>query len=692
MTPLLERKRTHFVLWRPAVVDPPPRLVIGVYRDGSPPSLEGERSIALAPSPISGVEPRDVWEIDVGQCDLIDGRVYHYWFEVGEANGYHPSRGRVRIADPAAFAVDWRLLAPASAGDRPLDRAPASIIRLLNGELVPADPVEQFLTFDVERDVAMSSLPPNNRLVVYELPTAWSRAGDSPSTERVAIGTFRDVLALVDASVEPPGFRSIPALRCDPSYLVDLGVNALELLPPADSYQDRSKWGYGTTNYFAPDFDLGRPGGADAPSSVGDFLKLVRACHRHGIRFIVDVVLAYAELDPYSRANFADFHVKFVSPKDGPPVDPEQSDRDGFGGDLWKYAYAVRGYDPSSGLVGPFYPARAHMLTSMLHWMRLYHVDGYRLDSLNNVRNYDFIGQFRDSARAAWRARWQREEPAADGADARFLVVGEELNMPRGLLAFVDGLWNESFRNRVRNAIVGRNGSGQPSFEWTIRELIDCRHLGFSDGSQAVNYLGSHDVANRDPDGTNNDRIMSYLERSGIADMERRLKLAFVCLLTAVGIPMIFAGDEFGSPSPAVSAGSNLDDGKQAAPLDFTLREDPWRARLFRYVRALVRLRTSAAALSVNDTAFLHFDFDDGRRVAVWQRGGVGQDPVIVVANFSDWGSDVSRADAEYRIPSWPEAPPGRSWIEVTSNRRVPDEWIGREPIYPWEAKVYALT
>jgi glycosidase len=689
MTPLLERKRTHFVLWRPALVEPPPKLVIGIYEPGPPPSLANERTFTLVPSPISDAVPPDVWEIDVGRCELEDGRVYHYWFEVEDTNAYRAERRRVRTSDPAAYAVDWRLLAPAAPGDGPLDRAPASVVRFSNGALVAADPVGAPRTFDDAPDVAMSTLPPNHHVVVYELPTAWSRAGGG--AEHMAVGTFRDVLALVDPTAEPD-FRGVRAFYGDPSYLVDLGVNALELLPPADSFEDRSKWGYGTSNYFSPDFDLGRHDGADAATSVADFLQLVRACHRHGIRFIVDVVMAFAKLEPYARANFGDFHVKYVDPASGAASDPEQAGRDGFGGDLWKYAYVAHGYDPTSGVVGPFYPARAHMLTSMLHWMQLYHVDGYRLDSLNNVRNYDFIGQFRDAARDAWRARWRREGEHPDGADERFLVVGEELAVPKALLGFVDGLWNEHFRSRVRSAIVGRSASSQPSFEWTIREMIDCRHLGFADGSQAVNYLGSHDVTNRDDDGTNNDRIFSYLVRQGVTDCERRLKLAFACLLTAVGVPMIFAGDEFGNPQSVRLDGDGVDDRKQSDPIDYTLLEEPWRKRVFAYVRTLVRLRTSTPALSVNDTDFLHFDFDDGKRVAVWQRGDVGQDPIVVVANFSDWGTDVSRPDAEYRIPSWPEAPYGRSWFEVTQGRVVPDAWAGREPIYPWEAKVYALT
>jgi hypothetical protein len=99
---------------------------------------------------------------------------------------------------------------------------------------------------------------------------------------------------------------------------------------------------------------------------------------------------------------------------------------------------------------------------------------------------------------------------------------------------------------------------------------------------------------------------------------------------------------------------------------------------------------TVARALAVNDTAFIHVDFEQGKRVLVWRRGRADQDPVIVIANFSDWGSDVSNPAAEYRVPTWPSMP-GRVWREVTQSRVVPPAWIGREPLYPWEAKVYTV-
>jgi hypothetical protein len=43
-------------------------------------------------------------------------------------------------------------------------------------------------------------------------------------------------------------------------------------------------------------------------------------------------------------------------------------------------------------------------------------------------------------------------------------------------------------------------------------------------------------------------------------------------------------------------------------------------------------------------------------------------------------------------VANWPTLPAGRHWREITQDRDVPLVWAGREPIFPWEAKVYALA
>ena len=94
------------------------------------------------------------------------------------------------------------------------------------------------------------------------------------------------------------------------------------------------------------------------------------------------------------------------------------------------------------------------------------------------------------------------------------------------------------------------------------------------------------------------------------------------------------------------------------------------------------------------ETDFIHTDFNDGKRGLVWKRGGNTQDPIVVVANFSDYQTPngLSDPNAEYVVSNWPQTPPGRSWREVTQKREVLPSQIGREPIFSWEAKVYKLA
>jgi pullulanase len=262
--------------------------------------------------------------------------------------------------------------------------------------------------------------------------------------------------------------------------------------------------GYDTSHYLSPDYDLGYPEGNLSPTANRDLARLVDACHRKGIRFFIDAVMAFAKEEPYNHIDAADFCI------DDPGADPNDPDaltsgradgsrtpRNGFGSTLWRYAKPVTTYDPVSGRLQSLFPARQLMLTYLTRWMQDFRVDGIRMDSVENVANWDFVQTFKDRGRMLWRQRWSDAglDPAV-GADARFLVVGEELSLPAGLLRQnrLDGLWNEDFQTRIRAAILGESIGGD-NFEWTVRKAIDCRLSGvFTDGTQAVNYVTKHDV------------------------------------------------------------------------------------------------------------------------------------------------------------------------------------------------------
>ena len=237
-----------------------------------------------------------------------------------------------------------------------------------------------------------------------------------------------------------------------------------------------------------------------------------------------------------------------------------------------------------------------------------------------------------------------------------------------------------------------------------MRKAIDCRLGGvFTDGAQAVNYVTSHDV-----EGFRHERLFTMLHGMPDEQIEKRIKLAFVCLMTAVGIPMFLAGEEFADQHDFFDQNGNVTQrsGKQVDPVNFgRLTAAPGtdkqgnpdgyyaltRRRIHAYVRTLIQLRTTASALAVNDTDFIWTDFGAGKRVIVWRRGGAtAAVRVIVLANFSDF---ASAPGTDYVVPTWPwPAPAGKKWIEVTQRRDVGLGSVGREPIFAWEAKVYTYA
>ncbi|MBL8660978.1 MAG: hypothetical protein JNM75_14635, partial [Rhodospirillales bacterium] len=107
-------------------------------------------------------------------------------------------------------------------------------------------------------------------LVIYEM-----HVGGLGLDRGASEGTLEDAMRLLD-------------------YLVDLGVNAIELMPMSE-FQDRLNWGYSTSHYLAVEFS---GGGRD------QFKHFVRACHRRGIAVLLDVVYNHYTFDA-ERAEWA---------------------------------------------------------------------------------------------------------------------------------------------------------------------------------------------------------------------------------------------------------------------------------------------------------------------------------------------------------------------------------------------------
>jgi len=140
--------------------------------------------------------------------------------------------------------------------------------------------------FDWGPNYSRPALPPQE-VIILELPVRCFTADDSSGLAPARRGTF---LGLAD---------KIP-------HLLDLGVNAVELLPIFEydelEFQRRPNprdhmtniWGYSHLSFFAPMSRFGtaqRPGGGSDPiATAEEFKEMVRRLHAAGIEVYVDVV------------------------------------------------------------------------------------------------------------------------------------------------------------------------------------------------------------------------------------------------------------------------------------------------------------------------------------------------------------------------------------------------------------------
>jgi pullulanase len=653
---LLERRKCKFVLWIPnhSADSAAPELILGPFNPDNPKAVD-----ITFQGPLQKSGQPDLFELDPNsiQPALQDGQIYHYWFQVTDTSS--ENLGQIRVTDPWVYTVDYRTVTNRKAEDSKVQ--PAGVIKFRGGRLWPCD-----IDGCEPTPVAIpnqTQLPDNNQMVIYELPTSCARPSEAGDVE-TDTGTFTDVLALFDVATAGDCFKCIPGIANE-AIVSDLGINALELLPPADA-KPIDQWGYATAQYYAPDFDLG---------TASQLKRLVEHIHAKNIRFFIDVVMAFGH-DPYVNIAYKSFHID-------PSQEPDNEDsqecngeglRNGYGGSSWRYIKNMTTYDPNSGTTSTLTPSWAFHQGHLHRWMSDFGVGGLRLDSVNNVANYDFLKAYKDYAWELYHSRY------ASPADSKFIVIGEELSDPLSMITTgtLNGLWNESFKRRLRGVILGNAAEGD-GFEWTVRKMVDCtldNSHPFTDLAQAVIYITSHDVG-----GFGNERLYNFLQNNSITDtseIQRRAKLAFACLLTAVGIPMIFAGEEF-----ADIQDNFLDpDFKQTDPVNYARKTDPWRMELFNYVANLVKFRKECPALGENDTNFIHVD--QNGQIMAWTRGTSNQAPVVVVANFS---SNDTPGD-EYVVQNWPNK--GQSgWREITQNRNVPDNWVGREPLMRNEVKIY---
>ncbi|MCB2377544.1 alpha amylase C-terminal domain-containing protein [Hymenobacter sp. BT635] len=418
-------------------------------------------------------------------------------------------------------------------------------------------------------------MPAWNELVIYELHVGTFHAPDPARP-----GTFLDVVEKLD-------------------YLRELGINAIEIMPPTEFPGGRS-WGYNPAHPFALETDYGGPQA---------FKELVKQAHRHGIAVILDVVYNHfgpGDLDLWQFDGW--------------------SENDGGG----IYFYNDWRAETPWGHNRPDYgrpEVRRYIRDNALMWLEDYRVDGLRCDSISHIRNVDGSSDPSRDLPEGWSLmKWINEEiqekmpwkiTIAEDLQGNPYITRAAEHDGQGFAA----QWDAAFVNIIRDALTAPHDADRhlPA----VAEIVGQTYNG--NAFERIIYTESHDeVANGKSRVT--EEIMPGDAHSWFP--KKRATLGAALVFTAPGIPMMFQGQEM------LADGYFSDD----QPLEWQHAEQ--HAGLVHLYRDLIALRRNlnghTRGLLGQHTQVFHVN-DTDKIVAFrrWDQGGAG-DETIILANFAD--------------------------------------------------------
>ena len=334
--------------------------------------------------------------------------------------------------------------------------------------------VHDHASFDWGNDANFSAIWRND-LVIYEMHAGSYNAEDwLPST--------------FDECVE-----KIP-------YLKALGVSAVQLMPVNEFPGDRS-WGYNPSDLFAIEASHGGP----------DALKrFVKACHENGIAVLVDVVHNH------------------YGPSDLEMWQFDGWSQNGLGGiffynEAWKAATDWGSTRPDYGRaeVKDFIQAQIQM------FVEDYHIDGFRWDSVYNIRHCGGTWNQAGSDMLAQVNQWL----IANHPDVFRIAEDHAFDTDVGF----EAQWDHDFLSDIRWLATAASDADRD-----MHTLAG--HLA-NGGFNRVVYVESHDTCG----DLNNKHRLPYDIDSGSPESywaRKRALLANMVALVSPGIPMVFNGSE----------------------------------------------------------------------------------------------------------------------------------------------------
>ena len=365
-------------------------------------------------------------------------------------------------------------------------------------------------SFNILDPYALATVGPRGPgIIVDQEEHRWKRARFKPRPIQDLVileGHIRDLLARAPVNLtakERLGFMGLRKwVETKANYLNELGINAIELQPvhEFESESDQEyNWGYMPVDFFAPCSRYAMA--SHTASQIGEFQELVEAFHEKGIAVILDVVYNHVGLPRHLES--IDRQYYFMLDPSG-----QHLDWSGCGNTL----------DCQRPML------RRLILDSLMNWVEMYDVDGFRFD-LAEILGIDQLREIESSLR---------------DVKSEIILIAEPWS-PRGHLGRAlrttgFSSWNDGYREFLRDYLMGEGNAAAMRY-----------YLSGSTGyltkfpTQSINYVESHD------DFCWIDRITENENRNGMFPTEgdgRRTRILAAVLMSSLGVPMLSAGQD----------------------------------------------------------------------------------------------------------------------------------------------------
>ncbi|OCX52084.1 alpha-amylase [Mucilaginibacter sp. PPCGB 2223] len=390
------------------------------------------------------------------------------------------------------------------------------------------------------------------------------------------------------------------------SYLSNLGVNAVELMP-VNEFEGNDSWGYNPDFYFAPDKYYG---------TKNDLKAFIDACHSKGMAVILDMVLNHSfGSSPMVQLYFNTSTQKPTSDSPWFNVDPTHPDN--------------VGYDFNHESAATKYFAK----NVMKFWMTEYHIDGYRFDLAKGftqkvTTDEASWGQY-DASRVAI---WKDYNSFIKSVDPNnFYVILENFASDQEEKEeSADGMmhWNNMNYN-FNEATMGWVGTSD------LTGLFFTPHT-FTAPDYLVGYMESHDEERIQFKNENYGNSSGSYNVKDLATGLKRVEAAAAYMLSTPGPKMIW---EFGERGYDISINntSRLSD----KPPHWEYMSDPLRKGLYNAYAKLIRMK-------INNPVFTTANVLYTSTGAIKSIALTGTDvKVMVVANF-----DVATQTSSVAFPA----------------------------------------